>query len=251
MPAASVLTVSPPATFSTKYQSAPAVSAAAVKPASAPAKPASAPAAARPVPGPAAAKPASEQSAVKPAASAPAVRSVPNRTATMLGGVGPRTPAPAPVVEAPKPAAPKVEAAAADPLQAANDDWNLSFSDDALEASKPIEAPKPAAARPAPGLRSQTVRGGFDPKLYTPAGLARIEEAFEEFSTNTSKLNQVAAGTVLALEKLIDRLQTMEPPSDLLSTRLDPVMASAAKAGADNSAMARAMALRGDRKSVV
>jgi serine/threonine protein kinase len=150
-----------------KAQSAPAVSAAAVKPASAPA-------AARPVPGPAAARPASEQSAVKPAALAPAVRSVPNRTATMLGGVGPRTPAPAPVVEAPKPVAPKVEAAAADPLQAANDDWNLSFSDEALEASKPVETPKPAAARPAPGLRSQTVRGGFDPKLI-PAAAAPVE----------------------------------------------------------------------------
>lgn len=64
------------------------------------------------------------------------------------------------------------------------------------------------------------------------AVLARIEEAFEEFSTNTSKLNQVAAGTVLALEKLIDRLETMEPPSDLISKRLDAVMESAEKAGA-------------------
>lgn len=61
--------------------------------------------------------------------------------------------------------------------------------------------------------------------------LTRIEEAFEEFSSNTGKLNQVAAGTVLALEKLIDRLENMEPPSDLISKRLDIVMESAEKAG--------------------
>jgi hypothetical protein len=62
--------------------------------------------------------------------------------------------------------------------------------------------------------------------------LIRIEEAFEEFSTNTKKLNQVAAGTVKALETLIDRLEQMEPPSDLISRRLDSVMSSAEKAGA-------------------
>jgi hypothetical protein len=62
--------------------------------------------------------------------------------------------------------------------------------------------------------------------------LTRIEEAFEEFSGNTKKLNQVAAGTVKALETLINRLEQMEPPSDLISKRLDVVMESAEKAGA-------------------
>jgi hypothetical protein len=62
--------------------------------------------------------------------------------------------------------------------------------------------------------------------------LTRIEEAFEEFSGNTRKLNQVAAGTVKALETLIGRLEQMEPPSDLISKRIDVVMESAEKAGA-------------------
>lgn len=62
--------------------------------------------------------------------------------------------------------------------------------------------------------------------------LTRIEEAFEEFSGNTKKLNQVAAGTVKALETLIDRLEKMEPPSNLISKRLDSVMESAERAGA-------------------
>jgi hypothetical protein len=61
--------------------------------------------------------------------------------------------------------------------------------------------------------------------------LTRIEQAFDEFNENTKKLNQVAAGTVKALEKLINRLETMEPPSDLISRRLDAVMESAEKAG--------------------
>lgn len=62
--------------------------------------------------------------------------------------------------------------------------------------------------------------------------LTRIEEAFEEFSGNTRKLNQVAAGTVKALETLIGRLEQMEPPSDLISKRIDAVMETAQKAGA-------------------
>jgi hypothetical protein len=61
--------------------------------------------------------------------------------------------------------------------------------------------------------------------------LRSIEEAFEEFSGNTKKLNQIAAGTVKALEGLIKRLEAMEPPSDLISKRLDIVMESAEKAG--------------------
>jgi hypothetical protein len=63
------------------------------------------------------------------------------------------------------------------------------------------------------------------------AVLNRIEEAFGEFNENTKKLNQVAAGTVLALETLIDRLESMEPPSDLISKRLDLVFQSAEAAG--------------------
>lgn len=61
--------------------------------------------------------------------------------------------------------------------------------------------------------------------------LTRIEQAFDEFNENSKKLNQVAAGTVRALEKLINRLEGMEPPSDLISKRLDAVMESAEKAG--------------------
>ena len=63
------------------------------------------------------------------------------------------------------------------------------------------------------------------------AVLTRIEEAFEEFSANTKKLNQVAAGTVNALETLIDKLEQMEPPSDLISKRMDSVMKPAEQAG--------------------
>jgi len=61
--------------------------------------------------------------------------------------------------------------------------------------------------------------------------LTRIEQAFDEFNENTKKLNQVAAGTVKALETLIGRLESMEPPSDLISKRIEGVMASAEKAG--------------------
>lgn len=61
--------------------------------------------------------------------------------------------------------------------------------------------------------------------------LTRIEEAFEEFNENSKKLNQVAAGTVKALEKLVSRLEKMEAPSDVISRRLDGVMESAEKAG--------------------
>ena len=60
--------------------------------------------------------------------------------------------------------------------------------------------------------------------------LARIDEAFEEFSTNTSKLNQVAAGTVKALETLINRLERMEPPSDRSSKRIEGVVSVAEQA---------------------
>lgn len=61
--------------------------------------------------------------------------------------------------------------------------------------------------------------------------LTRIEQAFDEFNENSKKLNQVAGGTVKALEKLVDRLEKMEPPSDLITKRLDAVMVSAEKAG--------------------
>ncbi len=61
--------------------------------------------------------------------------------------------------------------------------------------------------------------------------LERIEEAFEEFSANSKKLNQVASSTVKAIESLIKRLESMEPPSDLITRRLDQVMESAEKAG--------------------
>jgi len=61
--------------------------------------------------------------------------------------------------------------------------------------------------------------------------LKRIEQAFDEFNENSRKLNQVAGGTVKALETLIDRLEAMEPPSDLISKRIEGVMSSAEKAG--------------------
>jgi hypothetical protein len=63
------------------------------------------------------------------------------------------------------------------------------------------------------------------------AVLARIDTAFEEFHENTTKLNQVAAGTVRALETLVTRLEQMEPPSDLISKRIEGVMAVAEQAG--------------------
>ncbi len=61
--------------------------------------------------------------------------------------------------------------------------------------------------------------------------LDRIEEAFGAFNENTQKLNKVAAGTVSALEKLVKRLENMEAPSDLITKRLEAIMATAGKAG--------------------
>ena len=61
--------------------------------------------------------------------------------------------------------------------------------------------------------------------------LNRIDEAFGAFNENTTKLNLVAAGTVQALQALIGRLESMEPPSDLISKRLDLVMDSTERAG--------------------
>ncbi|MEO7328925.1 MAG: protein kinase, partial [Minicystis sp.] len=147
-----------------KAQSAPGASAvpAVPKPAAAVLRPIAAPARpapAKPVPAPT----TLEKPAATPAA--PPVRSVPNRHATMLGGLGAKSlPVAAPIVEAPKP-----EPAAVDPLQAANDDWDLSLSDDALEASTSAPIAKPVVNKAPGGLRSQTVRGGFDPKPFAPA----------------------------------------------------------------------------------
>ena len=60
--------------------------------------------------------------------------------------------------------------------------------------------------------------------------LKSIEAAFEQFSGHSQKLNQIAAGTVQALEGLIKRLEEMEPPSDLISKRIETVMESTEKA---------------------
>ena len=52
----------------------------------------------------------------------------------------------------------------------------------------------------------------------------RIEEVFADFGDNAKKLNKVSAGTVTALEKLINRVEAIEAPQSLISAKFDPLV---------------------------
>ena len=51
-----------------------------------------------------------------------------------------------------------------------------------------------------------------------------IENALERFSENTQQLSEVSAKTVAALERLIERIEAIETPSDLVEAKLRPAV---------------------------
>lgn len=61
--------------------------------------------------------------------------------------------------------------------------------------------------------------------------LERIDKAFEEFLDHSRKLNEISSGTVTAIQKLLERVEHIEAPADLLTRRLEPALAAAARAG--------------------
>jgi ABC-type transporter Mla subunit MlaD len=61
--------------------------------------------------------------------------------------------------------------------------------------------------------------------------LERIEEAFKEFSDNSKKLNDVSKGSVKAIEALVNKIEKIEAPVDLVVKRMEPVLKASEVAG--------------------
>src|SRR5262249_12267262 len=52
----------------------------------------------------------------------------------------------------------------------------------------------------------------------------KIEATFTEFATYSERLNEIAKGTVAATKRLLDRIERIEAPSDLLEKKFDPMV---------------------------
>lgn len=55
--------------------------------------------------------------------------------------------------------------------------------------------------------------------------LKRVDSAAENYSSNANRMNELVARTGQALEKLSNRIDGIEVPSDLITSQLDPVIA--------------------------
>lgn len=55
------------------------------------------------------------------------------------------------------------------------------------------------------------------------AVIERIEEVFADFGSNAKKLNEASSGTIHALEKLIERVEAIDAPQNLISAKFDPL----------------------------
>jgi len=55
------------------------------------------------------------------------------------------------------------------------------------------------------------------------AVIERIEEVFTDFGDNAKKLNAASSGTIRALEKLIERVEAIDAPQNLISAKFDPL----------------------------
>lgn len=53
--------------------------------------------------------------------------------------------------------------------------------------------------------------------------IERIEEVFADFGANAKKLNQASSSTIGALEKLIERVEAIDAPQNLISAKFDPL----------------------------
>src|SRR5262249_18760267 len=62
--------------------------------------------------------------------------------------------------------------------------------------------------------------------------MKRIDEAFAEFREHASTLNTSAAETVKAVRSLLNRIEKIEAPSDIVTKRLGPALDSAEKIAA-------------------
>jgi methyl-accepting chemotaxis protein len=58
----------------------------------------------------------------------------------------------------------------------------------------------------------------------------KIDEAFDSFSRNAKRLDEVSDETVTAMEALIERLKSIEAPADLLEKKLEPALESITEA---------------------
>src|SRR5439155_6579451 len=52
----------------------------------------------------------------------------------------------------------------------------------------------------------------------------KTEAVFAEFETHAGKLNEIAKGTVAATKRLLDRVERIEAPTDLLEKKFTPVV---------------------------
>lgn len=53
--------------------------------------------------------------------------------------------------------------------------------------------------------------------------IERIEQVFADFGDNAKKLNKASGATIVALEKLIERVEAIEAPQSLISAKFDPL----------------------------
>lgn len=58
------------------------------------------------------------------------------------------------------------------------------------------------------------------------SALEKIETAFADFSTHAQQLNEVSAGTVKGMKSLLNRIEKIEAPNDMLLRRLEPALAA-------------------------
>lgn len=63
------------------------------------------------------------------------------------------------------------------------------------------------------------------------AMMEKLGQAFEAFTANSTRLNDISANVVTAIEFLIDRVEKIEAPADLLTTKLEPALEAIREAG--------------------
>lgn len=71
------------------------------------------------------------------------------------------------------------------------------------------------------------------------AMVVKLGEAFEAFTANSNRLNEISENVVAAIELLLDRVEKIEAPSDLLTTKLEPAVEAIRQAGEEVKKRAR------------
>lgn len=71
------------------------------------------------------------------------------------------------------------------------------------------------------------------------AMMEKLGHAFDSFTTNSTRLNEISANVVTAIEFLIDRVEKIEAPADLLTTKLAPALEAIREAAEEIKKRAR------------